>query len=202
MKKFLFILVLTLPFVAWSQISVKDEMVGNIRLITASDQSSSIYKMNERFNSPNTYLSVEDGKDFNISPAFEVQILDNNGEKLERNVLSFEVFKITSFTIGKGNKIAIKLDNDEVITLTNDGFCKSKDYGKLSNYQDNARPMYVIDDSELAKLLENKVTKLRMAIDGGTYDFEFPNNEYSLFLKEAYNKACKSKNEDPMTKGL
>lgn len=202
MKKFLLALALVLPMIVCAQIRVKDQMVGNIRLITAEDKSSVVYNRADRLTSPNNYKSIEDGEDFNISPAFDIQIIEHNGEKLQRNVFAFEAYGTLSYTINEGSKLAIKLDNDEIVMLSSVANCRAKNYDMVSGYQYNARPMYAISDEDLSKILSSKVTKIRIAVNGKTYTFEFPNNEYGRFLKVAHEKARNAIKNDQMTDGL
>lgn len=202
MKKILLIISLVFPIIASAQISVNDEMIGNIRVISAKDVSSTRYNRAERLASINNYKSVEEGESFNISPIFDIQELEFQGEKHQRKVLVFETYGTLDYSINGGSKLAIKLGNDEIIMLSSEGDCRAKNYNMVSGYQYNARPMYVITDEDLNKILNNSIVKIRMATNGSTYNFEFPNNEYSAFLKEAVSKVNSAVTKDPMTDGL
>lgn len=206
MKKFLLALALMVPMLpafAQSELNVKDEMIGNVRVVSAYYQSRNMYlHTGERRLGIGYYPSVEDSVDFNIKPELNIQVLNFEGKQYPRYVLVFEVNKTGSYSLNKGSKLAIKLNNDEVIMLTAEGDCRVKNYNELSAFQYSSTPMYVIDDNDLNKIINIGVSKIRLAINGKTFDFAFTNNQYADFIKDAYSKVNNMVKDDPMTKGL
>lgn len=206
MKKLLLALVLiiiSVPLFAQSELSIKDEMIGNIRVISAYYQSRNTYlHTGERKLGVGYYPSIEDSIDFNIKPELDLQILEFEGKQHPRYVLLFEVNKTGDYSISKGCKLAIKLKNGEIITLSSEGDCRVRNYEALSAYQYSSTPMYVIADSDLDKIINSGASKIRLAINGKTFDFEFTNNQFSNFIKEALPKVNDLSKTDPMTKDL
>ena len=206
MKKFLLALVLmtsTITALAQSALNLKDEMIGNVRVVSAYYQSRNTYlHTGERKLGVGYYPSIEDGVDFNIKPELNLQIMDFKGQLYPRYALVFEVNKTGDYTINEGCKLAIKLNNDEIIILASEGDCRVKNYEALSAYQYSSTPMYVIADSDLDKIINVGASKIRLAINGKTFDFEFENNQFSNFIKEALPKVNDAAKADPMTKDL
>ncbi len=207
MKKLLLALVLMVSSIAsvfaQSEISIKDEMIGNVRVISAYYQSRNTYISSGEIRlGAGYYPSVEDSVDFNIKPELDLQIMDFKGQQYPRHVLVFEVNKTGGYSLNKGCKLAIKLRNAEVVMLASEGDCRVKKYDMLSAYQYSSTPMYVITDTDLEKIINIGVSKIRLAINGKTFDFEFANNQFSNFIKEALPKVNDAAKADPMTKDL
>lgn len=83
---------------------------------------------------------------------------------------SIQTGKISIFSIDEGQKIYIKLKNDNLVTLTN---IKSK-VSKYSNesYGSNSTGYYQITNEEMDKLISENVQFIRIEYSAGTFEYD------------------------------
>lgn len=116
--------------------------------------------------------------------AISLGCVRNKDTKVTNYDISVTVF--ADRIIRKGDKLALKLDNDEVIMLSanDDSFTKSKLVGFA--YIVETTVLYSISESDLQKIINNNVVKIRMELNASSFDGKVYKKKFSTTILNNY----------------
>jgi len=104
------------------------------------------------------------------------------------------VFIFTNNDISKGNKLLLKLDNNEILTLAADTDAETENlmttqnvFGAITGKTDITHIPYTITIEQLQKIINNKVVKVRVETTLDAFDGKVYGNKFSKTIQEDYS---------------